>query len=72
MPQTKTCVTVFSYLKNCKLEGGGRHVCQISAEVMLVRERSEIIRGGGGRIMIFCALKKGGLQFFQLSFRGGS
>ena len=25
-----------------------------------------------GRVMISCALKKGGLQFFQLSLRGGS
>ena len=25
-----------------------------------------------GRVMIFCALKKGGLQFFQLSLGGGS
>ena len=25
-----------------------------------------------GRVMIFCAFKKGGLQFFQLSLRGGS
>ena len=25
-----------------------------------------------GRVMIFCALKKGGSQFFQLSLRGGS
>ena len=25
-----------------------------------------------GRVMIFCALKRGGLQFFQLSLRGGS
>ena len=24
-----------------------------------------------GRVMIFCGLKKGGLQFFQLSLRGG-
>ena len=35
------------------------------------RERSEIIKGG--RVMIFCALKKGGLQLFlQLSLREGS
>ena len=25
-----------------------------------------------GRVMSFCALKKGGLQFFQLSLKGGS
>ena len=41
-----------------------------------LRERSEIIREGGmkfngGSVMIFCALKKVGLQFFRLSFVGG-
>ena len=45
--------------------------------IIKIRERSEIIREGGlqiirGRVMIFCALKKGGgLHFFSCHFREG-
>ena len=55
-----------------------KHICCTSQGA--VRNSQGAVRNyqGGrvannrGRVMIFCALKKGGLQFFQLSLRGGS
>ena len=61
--------SVLFYTQNRKL---GVENLGVFSKGAVINYQGGSIASNRGRVMIFCALKKRGLQFFQLSLRGGS